>query len=208
MLRFRFGYKHWQCGVYAHDPELTGVERLVALLHHLAAFFAFVRGTVSYRNGGMPGLQWATRDATLASALSEALKESAWTRDAVAAHVFDLHPPQGKAGLVLSLEGVPDTDAVNFLLIGNTWPWRAALDGAGIAGGYVEEPGGAKTYVRMHTGVRVTESEDAERLRQLLQEVLRGFPILLRPVDEEDRESAAVAAARTWLLGISNIFER
>lgn len=184
------------------------MERLVALLHHLATFFAFVRGTVSYRNGGMPGLQWATRDATLAAALSEGLKEGIWTRAAVAAHVFDLHPPQGKAGLVLSLEGVPDTDAVNFLLIGNTWPWRSALDGAGVVGGYVEEPGGAKTYVRMHTGVRVAESADAERLRQLLHEVLRSFPILLRPVDEEDRENAAVAAARTWLLGHPSIFER
>jgi hypothetical protein len=208
MSRGRFGYKQWQCGFYAHDPAGSGIERPVALMHELGAFFAFARGTASYRSGSMPELQWATRDAALAVAIADALKESAWTRAAVAAHIFDLHPPLGKAGLVLSLEGVPDTDAVNLLFTGNTWPWRAALDGAGISGGYVEEASGAKTYVRVYAGVRVAEPDDAGRLRLLFHEALRCFPILLRPVDEEDRASATVAATRAWLLALPHVFER
>lgn len=205
--RARFGYKQWQCGFYAHDPAGTG-ERLGALLHDIAAFVAFARGTASYRNGALPELQWATRCAAVAVTLEDALKESPWARTAIAAHVFDMHPPLGKAGLVLSLEGVPDTDTVNLLFTGNTWPWRAALDGIGVAGGYIEEANGAKTYVRMLNGVRVAEPDDASRLRLLFHDTLRCLPIFLRPVDEEDRGSAAVAATRAWLLGVHHIFER
>lgn len=204
----RFGYRQWQCGLYAHDPAMTGIDRPVALLHELAGFLAFVRGTPGYRNGALPGFQWAARDPAVTAALSEALKDGAWRRATDAAHVFDLHPPLGKAGLTLALEATPEQEATNLLFAGNTWPWRAALDGADIPGGYVEEEGGTKTYVRMLTGMRVTEPGDAARLRQLFEDVLRGWPVLLRPIEEEDRESAAVAAARTFLLTLPSIFER
>lgn len=208
--RRRFGYKQWQCGFYVHDPAAFGVDRVTSLLQELEGFFLFVRGTLAFKSGNLPGFQWATRDPALAAALSEALKESTWTRAGNAAHVFDLHPPLGKAGLVLAIEGVPAAEdmAVHLLLTGNTWPWRAAMDGADLPGGYVEETGGAKTYVRMLTGVRVAEPADAERLRRLFAEVLKGYPILLRPVDEEDRENAAVTAARAFLLGLPSILER
>lgn len=209
ILYVRFGYKQWQCGFYAHDSATSGIDRVVALLQELVGFFAFLRGSMRYRNGPLSTLQWAARDPALAAELAEGLKDSAWTRAPAAAHIFDLHPPQGKAGLALALEGVPDADAANLLLTGNTWPWRTALDGAGVPGGYVEEEaGGAKTYVRMLTNVRVSEAEDAERLRQLFESVLRGCPVLLRPIEDEDREHGAVAATRNFLMALPSIAER
>ena len=192
-----------------HDPAAAGVQRAVALLQELGGFFAFVRGTAGYRNGALPAFQWATADAALAAELAEALKDGAWTRAKSAAHVFDLHPPQGKANLVLSLEGVLGQEAANLLFTGNTWPWRSALDAAGIPGGYVEEEaGGAKTYVRMLTDVHIADESAVERLRQLFSDALRGCPVLLKAVDEEDRAHMAVAATRCFLLTLPSIFER
>lgn len=195
--------------MYFHDPATSGVDRATAILQELADFFAFVRGTVGYRNGPQPGYQWATRDPSLATAMSEALKDGTWSRAADAAHVFDLCPPLGKAGLALVLEGAPTAGTVNLLFTGNTWPWRAAFDGADVPGGYVEEEAeGVRTYVRMLTGVRVAEAEEAGWLRQLFSDALRGCPVLLRPIDEEDRESATVAATRAFLLTLPSIVER
>lgn len=154
----------------------------------------------------MPPFEWASRDPSLASAIAAAVKEdTAWSQAKEAAHIFDLHPPLGKAGLALTLEGTAAEGAVNVLLTGNTWPWRSALDAANVPGGYVEEATGTKTYVRMLTDVRVGETEDTERLRQLFEDVLRSFPVLLRAVDDEDRDNTSVASARSHLLALPSI---
>lgn len=205
----RFGYKQWRCGVYVHDAESSGTARLSEFLQDLAGFFSFVGASAGYKNAPMPAFQWAANDPALATAMAEAMKDkNSWRQAKTAAHIFDMQPPLGKAGLALALEGAPGEEGVNVLLTGNTWPWRSALDAADIPGGYVEEANGTRTYVRMLTGVRVQEAEDARRLQHLFEEVLRNYPVLLRPLDDEERGNAAVTGAHAHLLSLRSIWER
>lgn len=180
----------------------------MTFLQDVEGVFAFAEGIAGHDHGVMPSFQWATRDRALADALSRSLRESAWSRATDAAHVFDLHPPTGKAGLVLALEGVPDAKAVNLIFTGNLLPWRAAFDGAGLSGGYVEAGDGAKIYVRMLTGARVGEPGGDRRLRRLFGDALRGYPVLLRPIDDEDGENTTVLAMRVFLLALPSIWLR
>ena len=119
------------------------------------------------------------------------------------AHPFDAVPPHGRRHLVVTVEQEADSKCYSLIVSGNTWQYRALFDRASIPGGYIDDEGAYRDYVRLLRPL--SDDEDARRrIRDMLDaDVLQGYTVFL-----VDQIEAADDAFLAWMRTLPSVHYR
>ena len=93
--------------------------------------------------------------------------------------VFDFPPPKCSQMLVIALE--PKSNSVgNWLMAGNTWPFKDGFDALNIPFQYQTDVKGSTSVVRLITNVDFSKTEDAQKQLQSILDTVEESPVVLR----------------------------
>ena len=123
----KVGVKAWRIAMYASSASPANVLQLIG------AFVAVKIQTLEFASTGAPELQLSLSSR---EHLPDGVPEG-WTFAQVGSigpHPFDAGPVRGKRHILLQVEQEGVGDNYSMLFLGNTWPFRAQLDAAGVPG--------------------------------------------------------------------------
>ena len=87
----------------------------------------------------------------------------------------------GTQAVIMPKNMEPKSNSVgNWLMVGNTWPFKDGFDALNIPFQYQTDSKGNTALVRLITNIDFSETEDAQQQLQSILEVLEETPVVLR----------------------------